>query len=980
MLDIAKKLLQILLAISCFPTVHAQEYTIAKLKLFPDREEVLVKDVTVDSLGFIWFLTNGEIYRYDGYRSLDILKTIADQRLTDDMPQRMLIDRRNRLWMAGNANLTYLDLKTWRVHPVDAKLLPPIQDRTVAWIRQLTDSTVMVAYENGHLLLIKDDQFSRLDELYEQGRAANNRVSPQSVAFWKGKYWVGTTSGGLLSIDAADLVKTQYRQFPRIDRMITNLIVQNDALLLDVFEQGVYRFDGHSMPAAFTTERFTFSKDKTYALAANDQIHVYADDESACLLDADLGLLQRLVIPSIHRFNTTNVTISGNEALLGTDEGIFVLYPKTRGLSQLLPTNPGANKSSRGIYVYPDGALFYGTYNGAGFIGPDGSIQVFQELKHAYALLPMNDNELLIGTEGGMLKVFNRKLRQISDLQYTLSKSASDQYAANLPTYVMSLAENKYAYLIGSMSGLWLLDKQTYQLDKYPLEPGEPNMLDVQIRHIRLLPDSSLLLSTHLGLYEVRKEGVTKRYPQSGNVGVFKSVVVGDTIWLATQGEGLSAIDAEGRVLETITTKDGLSNNLVYSLEHVDGLQVVGTANGLNILHGRRIRRFGMAEGLSQSEFNSGASFWDAARKKMYVGGLMGYTVLDMSRQWLGGQSQLESYVTEIHTAIGDTGERSTDYTWPYRSDRELVLQPGQSLTGLYVGTPGNHRADGRIRYSLNGGDWEPLELGQFISLIEPSPGDYRFQLETQSTAATGNKQAFTIIKLPHYYETWWFNSLALLVVAGAIGGVFKYREAILRNEKKMRIKIASDLHDEVGSSLTRIYFQAEMLSSKHVGRIDSKQLQKIADTSKEALLTMSDMVWSIDSRFDTVKDLVIRMKDYLFKLREELEITYRFDARGDQTSRTVTQLVRQNLFLIFKEALTNAIKYGDGSEITIGLDFGRTIRLTVRNRYPGGNGCITDQQGGRGLESMLMRVSRIGGKLSYTAADGVFSLDLTIP
>ncbi|PPK99900.1 sensor histidine kinase [Parapedobacter indicus] len=959
---------------------YSQEYTITKLKLFPDRDEVLIKDVTTDSLGFIWFLTNGEIYRYDGYRSLDILKTIANQRLTDDMPQRMLIDHRNRLWMAGNANLSYLDLKTWRVYPVDSALLPPIQDRTVVWIRQLADSTVMVAYENGHLLVMAGDRFTRIDELYERGNVAKSRVSPRSAVYWKGKYWVGTTAGGLLSIDTANTTETQYHQLPGINRMVTNLIAQDDALLLDVFEQDIYRFEGHGMPTVFTPIRFALSKDKSYVLAAGDRMNIYADDESTCLLDADLGLLQRLAIPSTHRFNTTNVKIFGNEALLGTDEGIFVIYPKTKGLSQLIPTNPGANKSTRGIYVYPDGALFYGTYNGAGLIDVDGKALIFQELKHAYAMLPMNDNELLIGTEGGMLKVFNRKLRQVSDLQYTLSETASDQYVFNLPTYVMSLAETEDDYLIGSMSGLWLLDKQNHQLDKYPLESGEANALDVQIRHIRLLPDSSLLLSTHLGLYEVRKGVVTKRYPQSGNVGVFKSIVVGDTIWLATQGEGLLAIDAEGRVLQTITTKEGLSNNLVYSLEQVGGLQVVGTANGLNIVNNRRVRRIGIAEGLSQSEFNSGASFWDPTRKRVYVGGLMGYTVLDMNQPWFEDQNQLESYVTEIHTATGANGEKSADYTWPYRGERELVLQPGQSLTGLYVGTPGNHRADGEIRYSLNAGDWEPLELGQFISLIEPSPGDYRFQLETRSTAATGNQQTFTITKLPHYYETWWFNALVLLAVAGAIGGFFKYRETVLQKEKKMRIKIASDLHDEVGSSLTRIYFQADMLSSKHVGRADDKQLQQIADTSKQALLTMSDMVWSIDSRFDTIRDLVIRMKDYLFKLREELEITYRFDVRGDQTSRTVTQLVRQNLFLIFKEALTNAIKYSDGSEVTIDLNFGRTIQLTIRNRYASGNGPITDQQGGRGLESMRLRASRMGGELTYTAVGGVFSLDLVIP
>src|SRR5690606_21425883 len=126
--------------------------------------------------------------------------------------------------MAGNANLSYLDLKTWQVHPVDSSLLPPIQDRTVVWIRQLADSTVMVAYESGHLLLMAGDRLTRIDELYKRGNAARSRVSPRSAAFWNGKYWVGTTAGTLLSIDTADSAETKYHQLPGINRVVTNLL------------------------------------------------------------------------------------------------------------------------------------------------------------------------------------------------------------------------------------------------------------------------------------------------------------------------------------------------------------------------------------------------------------------------------------------------------------------------------------------------------------------------------------------------------------------------------------------------------------------------------------------------------------------------------------------------------------------------------------------------------------------------------------
>ena len=578
-----------------------------------------------------------------------------------------------------------------------------------------------------------------------------------------------------------------------------------------------------------------------------------------------------------------------------------------------------------------------------------------------------------------MLKVFDRTKRRISDLPYTLAETASAQYAFNLPTHVLALAQTANSYLIGSTGGLWMLDKRTHRLDKYPLDSAGGHTLDVQIRHIRVMADSSLLLSTHLGLYEVRKGAVFKRYPKASNMGVFKTIVVGDTIWLATQGNGLVALDSTGRELQTFTTGNGLSDNLVYSLEYANGIFVAGTADGLNLLDGHQMRRIGTAEGLAQSEFNSGASFWDAKRQQLYMGGLMGYTRLDMEQPWFSGQNRLVSYVTEIHTTTGASDKKVTDYTWAYRGEHTLVLNPGESLTGLYIGTPGNHHVNSKIRYALNDGSWEPLNLGQFISLIEPSPGKYRFRVETLSTTAAGSEKIFSITKLPHFYETWWFNALILLSVAGVIGGFFRYREAVLQKEKKMRIKIASDLHDEVGSSLTRIYLQADLLLAKHNGLSDDKQLQQIAEISKQALFTMSDIVWSIDSRFDTVKDLVIRMKDYLYKLREELEITYRFEVKGDQSARAVSQLFRQNLLLIFKEAVTNAVKYGGGSEINIEIDFRRVFRLTVRNRYEAYTGAIAGQQGGRGLDSMCRRAARIGGRLSYTGDGGVFVLVLVI-
>src|SRR5690606_25909324 len=387
--------------------------------------------------------------------------------------------------------------------------------------------------------------------------------------------------------------------------------------------------------------------------------------------------------------------------------------------------------------------------------------------------------------------------------------------------------------------------------------------------------------------------------------------------------------------------------------------------------------------GLLQSEFNLGASCWARERKRVFVGGLMGYTILDMTLAWMyENERQLESYITEFQLSKGSNGTKIVNYTWPYREkdEEELILTPGQSLTALYLGTPGNYRANGKIRYRVNGGGWENLATGQFISIIEPSPGQYRIDLETLNAGMNRKLKSFTIVKLPYYYETWWFKLLVLLFLLALV--VVWYRTSIekVRREQALRNRIAADLHDEVGSSLTRIFYQVSNLSNGNTNpKRAEEKLKLIAETSKEALITMSDMVWSIDSRYDTMQDLGIRMKDYAYRLREEFNFSYKFQTQGDTKSVKVSQVVRQNLLLIFKEALNNAIKYGDGSRIDLIFRVGEGLHLTISNRFRENNPVQGVRQGGKGVENMKVRASKMGGELTILKENGRFTLQFDL-
>lgn len=947
----------------------AQDYTIAKLKLFADRQNVLIQDVTVDDLGFIWYLANGQIYRYDGYRSLDVLNTLADQRQHEDVPQRILIDHKNRLWMAGADHVSYLDLQTWSLREVDSADLPPLQDRMIGSISMLANGTLVFLYESGQILLLEDERFILVDGLHRLSSASRIKVVPQTVSYWEGKYWVGTSVGTLLSIDPAADHQTRYHQWDNVKQSVMNLLTHEQGLLLNVFPNKFYLYGADGSLTDFMPKGFSPSKDDFYVLSPGAHFHLFADSKWAYLLDQDLSVRQKIPMPLQNEFGPKHVVMHRDEAIVGTDEGILVVYPQTEGLSQLIPQNQSANKSVRGIYVYPDGAYFYSTYQGAGFVESDGQHYPLEQLRHAYVIYPAGEERLFIGTEGGFIKVFDRQSRQLRDLPI-IWKTPGGQLVDN-PKHVMSVAENDTHYLIGSLTGLWLLEKTTQVLSRAVDRAGAPFSLGLHIRHILPLDPHTQLLSTNMGLYEYSQGNWHKRYPEDNNLGVYKAVRMGDTLWLATQGKGVVGLDKDFREVKAIGQAAGLSNDLVYSLEHAQGTLVAGTADGLNLIREGNIRIIRSAEGLTQSEFNASASFWDPYGQKMYVGGLMGYTVLDMTAPWFEPAESLEGFVTEVFVSSSTSSTLKADYTWPYRKERQLVLKPDESLAGLYMGLPGNYRANGTVNYVLEAGGSGVLSYSQFISLLEPSPGSYSLILETQNKGMLVHQKELIIQKEPHYYQTWWFQVFVGGLILLLLYGWYRSRINKIRDEQAIRNRIAADLHDEVGSLLTRIYFQVHA---------ESPPYKRIADTSQQALSIMSDMVWSIDSQYDTLKDLHIRMKDFAYRIREEMEVRVQFEKKGEVGNEKVSQELRQNLFLIFKEALINAIKYGNGSGIHILLDVEKGIALRVQNGHTQNGQGIRRQQGGQGLVIMKQRVAKMKGELHIRNTEDVFEVQVYVP
>ena len=180
-----------------------------------------------------------------------------------------------------------------------------------------------------------------------------------------------------------------------------------------------------------------------------------------------------------------------------------------------------------------------------------------------------------------------------------------------------------------------------------------------------------------------------------------------------------------------------------------------------------------------------------------------------------------------------------------------------------------------------------------------------------------------------------------------------------------MRTRIATDLHDDIGSSLTQIAILSEV--ARRGGR--QENLSRIAAISRELVDSMSDIVWTINPQKDSLDDLVWRMRQFAGEMFVARDIAFTFQAPDDCRGMRLGAELRRQVFLVFKECVNNAVRHSACTRASIELLIEHhALRLVVWE-----NGCgfdLAQQSGGHGLASMTMRAGKIGGRLEIDTSD----------
>lgn len=316
-----------------------------------------------------------------------------------------------------------------------------------------------------------------------------------------------------------------------------------------------------------------------------------------------------------------------------------------------------------------------------------------------------------------------------------------------------------------------------------------------------------------------------------------------------------------------------------------------------------------------------------------------------------------------------------------------VVLQPGQTSLALNFASL-NFRYPEFTRYSyrLYGSDeqWHPLEDKTSLSFANLKPGKYTLQIMAQ------NYSRETVIKpllmhitvKPFFWQTLWFYLLLLAAVAVAIFGLYRYRISQVMAVQRMRQKISKDLHDDIGATISSIGLLATMARADHVQPEKKKLfLDRIIEQSRSVSQSLSDIVWSINPQNDQLDVVFARIRRFASELFEAGNIPYDIILPAEKLLHiSLPMIARQHIYLIFKEAINNIIKYADATYVRIEVQIqGKNLQISIRDNGKGFD--VNTVKMGNGIYNMQKRVADLKGISDVTSAPGAgTSLKISIP
>ena len=359
------------------------------------------------------------------------------------------------------------------------------------------------------------------------------------------------------------------------------------------------------------------------------------------------------------------------------------------------------------------------------------------------------------------------------------------------------------------------------------------------------------------------------------------------------------------------------------------------------------VRVFGVSEGFPDAPCTSGSGHLavKSADGKLWFATHDGVAMVDPWRVSEPPAESLRVYMEEVRQAVHDV---DFHFTTPCFAAPEAV----------------------RFSWRLEGFEntWTEPGFERHALYSQLPPGAYSFQVRAALNGLWSPPAVARIEVVPLFWQTWWWRALMFMAGAGVVAlvalGLYRWRVRRQQQMERLRLRIARDLHDEIGSNLGGIALLLGVVGQPQ----GAEALHHIRAITQQSIETLKELVWMIDPIHDSLADMVQRMRDVAAGLLQNLP--YEFNATGVAAQAAAPLEVRRNVLPIFKEALHNIIKHAHARKVEIALAAAPDkMVLTVRD--DGAGFVPADAPAGHGLRNMQRRVEEFGGNLKIVSQPG---------
>ena len=967
----------------------------------PHLESIRIYDILQDRTGYMWFGTSTGLYRYDGYNFKHFGPRPSDSTsIAGLLVTRVYQDRTGNVWIGTfEGLLSRYDQSTERFYRITSgtstvsltggtPIIDMLEDRSGnIWVA--SERAGVLAYDVGSRTIARYDSaeglpgstvnalcLSSSGTLWagtEKGLAvfdrAMNRFDPIQISgaaqdiiesiLCEGDtvLWIGTFDGTLGRLDLRTRTYTTFHDDVRSGLSFGNGTITSIAeagggyLWIGSGKKGLFKFDRH-------TDRFVnFVQDpKNPNSLSNDFVRrVFVDRTGVVWIGTESGGINKIGRMSeqigLHRIADRDATRLPAKALQTDSHG--VLWLGTANPTGL--TSYDARDGSVGHYIrdrvvvdisISDGDLVWvGTW-GEGVFRIDPKTKAVEAISWSNTYPSVSKNVVNVEVQGDSLLwigLFKQGL-----LRYDVRSKSLSRFT-HTPGDVSSLSSDRVntlhrdshgALWVGTDGGLNRLEPQSGEFKRY-LHDGTRN----SISHPNVL-------------------AILEDRTSSESAGRF--------FWIGARS-GLDRLDAVTGAVEHVPLIDSVAPpSVVEIVSDNDGELWLSTGERGIVLLNPRTREshpLTVEDGLQGSEFlfNAGSKFPSG---EIVFGGMNGFNIFhpDTIKAIIKGQPPP---VTLTAFSV---------FNRPFTLDSSLSVLKRIDLTYQqdffsfeFAALDYNSPARNQFSFMLEGFDEQWNYSGRpYAGYTKVDPGSYTFHVRAATAPGAWSEQdaSLMVVIAPPYWQTWWFRALVAAALLGLVAFAYNIRVRHLLALERLRLRVASDLHDDLGGVLSSLALSSDLVrrTLPDEQATSKNRLLEMGSVARTAADALRSIVWVIDPGHETMDEMVMAMRTTATRMLRNMEVS--FSAGPMPVRRILDMEFRRNVALSFNEILNNILKHAHAGRVDINLrSEGERLVLRV---HDDGTGFDTSQiSPGNGLGNLQHRAAAVGGTCTLTSEPG---------